>query len=190
MSFACCVAQLKTLVADCNFRVLTATSAPAIATRSSARRSNDITSSSLPMLPLDVMLRDNLVCGAQDERVQQHLFTELKLKFLQAFDMFIRLEIGMREQQELKLPKQTSVRLQRRVAYPAPDPTSSPTKLKNDVTAATIEIAQKPVSSPKCRFSNETGYIETTCQNMHCLGTFRGSTRLMKPRGLQQEQKY
>lgn len=99
-SIAAYVAALKKLAANCNFGVLTR---PAVATtRAGASAPIDPFVSDPTMLPLDVMLRDRLVCGVQDERLQQRLFAEKKLTFKQAYDMATRLESAVQQQQELK----------------------------------------------------------------------------------------
>lgn len=75
---------LRKLAADCDFR-------------SSAEQATNPT-----VLRLDVILRDRFVCCLRSEKVQQRLFAEKELTFIEAYEFAIRAERAVQQQQKIK----------------------------------------------------------------------------------------
>ena len=54
---------------------------------------------------LDEMLRDHLVCGTKDEKIQRHLLAEPKLTLKRILDLAIAIETSERDALDLKKDK-------------------------------------------------------------------------------------
>lgn len=61
---------------------------------------------------LDDMLRDRLVCGINDSRIQQRLLAEPELSFKKAYDLAISAEVAGRDVRVLQQPTESSVATQ------------------------------------------------------------------------------
>lgn len=87
------VTALKELATDCDFRVLMVTPAATTASTSTAGSAGEgrpppAQREMNPMLLfLEVMLRDQFVCGLCDEHLQQRLFAEVSITFQKALDI-------------------------------------------------------------------------------------------------------
>lgn len=186
-SIACYVAALKKLATDCNFGVLTTATSPTTTAGSSSAggtvsagssSSGGILASNPTMLPLDVMLRDRFVCGVQDERIQQRLFAEQKLTFKQAYDIAIRLESAVKQQQELKLPKPDLNKMCRTTNRAATTSTGQPEmtcyRCNEQHSAETCRFRKT-----SCRFCRKTGHIEKACRIKARSGAGQRSTNLV-----------
>lgn len=166
------VAALRKLATHCNFGTLPsaiATTMPpatgtanvgattTLQTGTAARVANPT------LLPLEVMLRDRLVCGLRDKHLQQRLFAKKDLTFSKAYDLAVRAESAAQQQQKLKSDHSevnkatTSARLR----------SSHKTQVGQGQRCWRCDKAHSPNSckfaTATCHYCRKRGHIEKAC---------------------------
>lgn len=188
------VAALKKLAVHCNFGLTstiaatartTGITATAVASGDTAAttESTDSTGSQAPtpmatevpnptQLPLEVMLRDRLVCGIRDEHLQQRFFAEPKLTLQKAYDMAVRLESACQQQKELRAQR-TDINAVKNSAVSASRTKSSRAQTKEQPDwlepCYRCQEQHSPQScrfkSARCRVCQKIGHIAKACRS-------------------------
>ncbi|XP_064463655.1 uncharacterized protein K02A2.6-like [Ornithodoros turicata] len=97
------VTELRSIAKECNFGTPAATNLQTTAESGDAvARPADPVPASDTSLPLNVMLRDRLICGVRDPALQQRLLTERNITFERALDLALAAESALNQQAHIK----------------------------------------------------------------------------------------
>ncbi|XP_064475325.1 uncharacterized protein LOC135389189 [Ornithodoros turicata] len=97
------VTELRSIAKECNFGTPAATNLQTTAESGDAvARPADPVPALDTSLPLNVMLRDRLICGVRDPALQQRLLTERNITFERALDLALAAESALNQQAHIK----------------------------------------------------------------------------------------
>ena len=120
------------------------------------------------------MLRDRLICGINNDRMQRHLLSESKLSFEKAYELAQAMETADHDARELQGPTATAVNKLNKSTSPAaryfPSTNTRQTNHRNSRSSCyrcggKHFTAECKFQQSECRFCKKIGHIERACRS-------------------------
>ena len=111
---------------------------------------------------LEDMLRDRLVCGISDQRMQQRLLSEEGLDFKKAFDLAIRMEAAQKDTKELQ---QNSIQPVNFLRDSRPKPSQRGTPSPCYRCGGKHHSSKCKFKEENCHFCGKKGHISKVCRS-------------------------